>query len=35
MPTLIEIRPGEGGDDAHRFAAELAQAYAKMAQSCG
>lgn len=35
MKTTIEIRPGEGGDDAARFAHEMAGAYARMADALG
>ena len=35
MKTIIEIRPGEGGEDAAVFAAEMAQAYIRMADAFG
>ena len=36
MPTLhIEIRPAEGGEDAERFAGELALAYHRLAARRG
>jgi protein subunit release factor A len=33
--TIIEIRAGEGGDDACLFANELAQAYSRMLDRAG
>lgn len=35
MRVMLELRPGEGGEDAYRFAQDLAQAYTKMAQRYG
>lgn len=35
MRAIIEIRPGEGGDDAVRFSQELADAYVRLADAQG
>ncbi len=35
MRTTLEIRAGEGGDDAKTFVAELGQAYLRLADRVG
>lgn len=35
MKKTIEVRPGEGGEDARAFAGELARAYERLADRHG